>query len=381
VARGELGEEQGGTRDSSSSWTVGRCSAVTSPGKKAVGARLRAVREAPPYWSRTAMAQRLREAAAPGERAALPGVRSLATMIKQWEAGKFVPRPDYRALYATATGRTEHDLFGTYPPGPGDCWRRDGVTPDDTERLTLAALRPARLDTAVLDALAVVLAGQRRLEDALGAAALLVPVAAQLDTLTTMLKDAGGPHRRGLGRIVAEWTVYAGWLNAALRRDGQAIRLFGDGEELADEFGDGTLAAIATSFRGYVARQQGRPRGVVRASMAALATPGGHPVQATFDRLQAAQGYAALGEADRARRLLDEAAGRAADDIEPPPPVYWYSRPFFDLNIGVAWLGIGDCSDAAALLAEGLDGIPPDQAGAEWLGEYRDALATAREQA
>ncbi|MFA1541458.1 hypothetical protein [Actinomadura monticuli] len=196
-----------------------------------------------------------------------------------------------------------------------------------------------------------------------------------------MLKDARGPQRRGLGRIVAEWTVYAGWLNAALRRDGRAITLFGDGEELADEFGDGTLAAIATSFRGYVARQQGRFRGVVRASMAALATPGGHPVQATFDRLQAAQGYAALGEADRARRLLDEAADRAADDIEPPPPVYWYSRPFFDLNIGVAWLGIGDCSDAAALLAEGLDGIPSDQAGAEWLDEYRAALATAREHA
>ncbi|GAA1877907.1 hypothetical protein [Actinomadura bangladeshensis] len=148
---------------------------------------------------------------------------------------------------------------------------------------------------------------------------------------------------------------------------------------MADEFGDGTVAGIATSFRGYVARQQGRPRGVMRASMAALATPGGHPVQATFDRLRAAQGYAALGEADRARRFLDEAANRAADDIDPPPPVYWYSRPFFALNIGVTQLGIGDHSNAAALLAEGLDGIPPDQADAEWLGEYRVALARARD--
>lgn len=255
------------------------------------------------------------------------------------------------------------------------------VNLDDAERVTQAAERPARLDTATLDALETVLSGQRRLEDAIGAAALLRPVTGQLDAITGMLGEARGPLARRLGRIVAEWTVYAGWLNAALRRDGRALELLARGEELADEFDDGTIAAIATSFRGYVARQQGRPRAVVRASMAAMATPGGHPVQATFDRLQAAQGYATLGEAERARRLLDEAASRAADEVEPPPPVYWYSRPFFDLNIGVVLLGIGEHSDAAALLAEGLDGIPADQAGAEWLGEYRAALEEARDRA
>ncbi|MFB4305263.1 hypothetical protein [Actinomadura sp. GTD37] len=64
----------------------------------------------------------------------------------------------------------------------------------------------------MLEALAIVLAGQRRLEDALGAAAVLAPVSTQLGALTTMLKDAGGPLRPRLGRLVAEWTVYAGWL-------------------------------------------------------------------------------------------------------------------------------------------------------------------------
>lgn len=271
------------------------------------------------------------------------------------------------------------ELAALRDPSP---WVLDeAVSLDDRGRLAAAIERPARLDMATLDVLSTVLTGQRRREDVIGPAALLRPTAAQLAALTAALPDVRGPLRRRFGRIVAEWTVYAGWLNAALRRDEQAVALFVQGEDLADEFEDGTVAAIATSFRGYVARMQGRPRAVVRASMAAMATPGGHPVQATFDRLQAAQGYAEIGEAERARRLLDEAADRAAADLEPPPAVYWYSRPFFDLNIGVVQLGIGEYSDAAALLAEGLDGIPDDQAGAEWLGEYRDALSEARDRA
>lgn len=255
------------------------------------------------------------------------------------------------------------------------------VNLDDRDRLAAVEQRPTRLDAAALDTLATVLAGQRRLEDVLGPAALLRPVAGQLDTLTAMLGDVRGPLRDRFGRLVAEWTTFTGWLNAALRRDGQALDLFGRAEDLADDFDDGTVAATATSFCGYVARQQGRPRAVVRSAMAAMATPGGHSVQATFDRLQAAQGYAALGDEERARRLLDEAAERAADGVEPPPIVYWYSEPFFDLNIGIVLHGIGEHADAAALLADGLDGIPPDQAAAEWLGEYRDALDEARERA
>ncbi|WP_131742357.1 hypothetical protein [Actinomadura roseirufa] len=306
-------------------------------------------------------------------------------MIKQWEAGKYVPRPNYRALYAKATGKSEEELFGDHPPAHGVLWRPSSpdraVTLDDSDRLTAVSQRSARLDVTALEALASILAGQRRLEDAVGPAVLLGPVTGQLDVIAGMLREARGPLRMRLGRVAAEWSVFAGWLNAALRRDVQALALFGEGEELADEFEDGTVAAIATSFRGYVARKQGRPRAVVRASMAALATPGGHPVQRIFDELQAAQGYAALGEAERARRLLDDAAERAADDVEPPPPVYWYGPSFFQLNIGMAHRDLGGYSDAAALLSSGLGGIPADQAGAEWLGEYKDALAEARERA
>jgi hypothetical protein len=106
--------------------------------------------------------------------------------------------------------------------------------------------------------------------------------------------------------------------------------------------------------------------------------PGGHPVPHIFDQLQAAQGYAALGEVEHARRLLDSAAERTAHGVRPPPPVYWYSEPFFQIDIGVAQLEIGAYADAAALLDAGLRGMPADQAGAEWLNEYRQALERAR---
>ncbi|WP_037559389.1 hypothetical protein [Spirillospora albida] len=80
--------------------------------KQAIGARLRAVREAPPRWSRSGLARLLREAADPRDRDGMPHVPSLADMIKQWEAGRYVPEPRYRVLYAKVTGRTEGELFG-----------------------------------------------------------------------------------------------------------------------------------------------------------------------------------------------------------------------------------------------------------------------------
>ena len=77
--------------------------------------------------------------------------------------------------------------------------------------------------------------------------------------------------------LIAEWMSFVGWLHTAVRKDSRALALFADAEDLADEAGDGTIAATAASFRGYLARLQGRPRGAIRASAAALAIPGADP--------------------------------------------------------------------------------------------------------
>lgn len=259
--------------------------------------------------------------------------------------------------------------------------QRGGLNPSDAARVSEAERAPVRVDAATVAALERVLAGQRRLEDMVGPAALLAPMAAQLATLTGMVRHATGPHRGPFLRVVAEWTCFTGWLHAAVRSDARALELLGQAEELADEVGDGTVAAISTSFRGYVARQQGRPVAVVRASAAALAVPGAHGTQRLFDRLQAAQGYAVLGERDRARRLLDEAAGGVDTAGDPPPAVYWYTAPFFRLNIGMAAGLLGEHRDAAALLRDGLSGLPCEQQGAQWVDEYRTALRGAESRA
>ncbi|GAA2398415.1 hypothetical protein GCM10010191_01420 [Actinomadura vinacea] len=97
--------------------------------------------------------------------------------------------------------------------------------------------------------------------------------------------------------------------------------------------------------------------------------------------MQAAQAHAALGETDQARRLLGTAAESAAERIEPPPPVYWYSEPFFQLNIGIVQNKIGDYRDAADLLGDAPSRMPADQRDAEWLKEYKGAYARPRERA
>jgi tetratricopeptide (TPR) repeat protein len=265
-----------------------------------------------------------------------------------------------------------------YPPSAGN---QNGLTPDDQDRLNGVIRRPSRLDAATVENLSQVLTGQRRAEDALGPEAILAPMALQLSTIREVLRDASGPHREALARLVAEWTSFVGWLHTAVRKDSDALALFADAEDLADDVGDGTIAATAASFRGYLARLQDRPRSAIRASAAALATPGAHPTQHTFDILQTAQAYADLGDKKEAQRFLAKASDLATTAGEPPDSVYWYTEPFFRLNIGLAQLGIGQYREAADSLRSGIEDIPADQRDAEWMNKYRQALAYASERA
>ncbi|MFE7624298.1 hypothetical protein [Streptomyces sp. NPDC057509] len=237
---------------------------------------------------------------------------------------------------------------------------------------------PSRLDGRTVEALADVLAAQRRLDDAIGPTAVLPGTQAQADTVRELLRGARGPHRDALADVVAEWVQFEGWLHASARNDARALVLLDEALELADEAESGTLAAQALNFRGYVARQQGRPRAVARWFSAAYHTPGAHPAQRTGDAAQAAHGYAELGQTGEARRLLEEAAGLAdAAADQPPGTAYWLTPVFQRLNLGLAHLGLGEHSDAAEHLRAGLAGLPADQQGAEWSVEYRDALVVA----
>lgn len=250
------------------------------------------------------------------------------------------------------------------------------ATSDDLARLT-NSLKTSRIDGGVIDTFRRALAAQRQLEDTIGPRAVLPAMRGQMGTIRKLAREARGKHHQAFLAVAAEWTQYTGWLSAAIRRDERAIDYLSRAEEQADEADDPTIAAIAVSFKGYVARQRGSFRGVVRHAMAALHTPGVHPAQICFDLLQAAQGYAELGERKQALKLLDQASARAERNITPPPSLYWYQPPFFRMNIGMVYLSLGEQGTARDYLTAGLAGLPEDQQRAEWTTEYRDALKSA----
>ncbi|MFD0772540.1 helix-turn-helix domain-containing protein [Streptomonospora algeriensis] len=251
---------------------------------------------------------------------------------------------------------------------------------DDRGRIAHSAAEPARVDLGTVHALADVLAAQRRLDDTLPATAMLPSTSAQWETVERLARDARGPHADALREVAAEWVQFVGWLHAEARNDADAVRWLAEAEERADEVGSGELAAQAANFKGYLARRQGRPRAIVRWFSAAYYTPGAAPLQRVGDAVQAAHGYALLGERDAARRLLGEASDLvdAAGDTEAPGTAYWLSPTFSRMGMGLVHLALGEYAEAAANLRAGLDGLPSEQRYAEWSREYRDALEEAR---
>jgi transcriptional regulator with XRE-family HTH domain len=254
------------------------------------------------------------------------------------------------------------------------------LTPDDRDRIRHHVAYPSRVDGTTVQALADVLAAQRRLDDTLGPNLIIPATLAQMEMVTGMVPEARGAHRDELVKVAAEYVQFAGWLHAETRRDREAAHLLTDAEELADEADDGTLSAQVANFRGYLARQRGNARGVVRWFLAEHNTPGAHIAQRVGAAAQAAQGYALLGKRDEALRLLD-VAGNLIDVAareEPPGTAYWLTPTFHHLNFGLAHLALSDYPAALDHFASGLGGLPEDQQSAEWTAEYRAAREAAR---
>ncbi|MGW1614476.1 helix-turn-helix domain-containing protein [Streptomyces sp. NPDC002285] len=254
---------------------------------------------------------------------------------------------------------------------------------DDESRVAKTAGQPSRLDAGTVDALAGVLAAYRRLDDAVKPESVIPATVAQMREVTRMLKGARGPHRDSLAAVASEFVQFAGWMFAQTREDDQAVRYLNDALELADEISNGTLAAQALNFKGYIARQQGRPQGIARWFACAATTPGAHPAQRIGDYLQAAAGLAQLGERDAAlrtvedaERLMDKAAA-----LPPPDTAYWLTPSFNRLNMGLCTLALGRYSEAADHLRTGLAGLPDELRDAPWSWEHKDALQRALEAA
>ncbi|MFG1839117.1 multiprotein-bridging factor 1 family protein [Micromonospora sp. NPDC049175] len=253
------------------------------------------------------------------------------------------------------------------------------TTPDDAQRLAHVIAHPTRLDAASVHLLADVLAAQRRLDDVLPAPMMLPWSVPQWRSVQSLATAARGPAAAELHTVAAEWTQFVGWLHAEARNDADAVRVLDEATAQADAVASGPLAAQALNFRGYLERQRGNPRGIVRYFLAAYHTPDASLLQRIGDAVQAAHGYALLGDQPAAVRLLGEASDltTAAESAAPPATAYWLSPTFSRMGLGLAYLALGDRVAAVDNLRAGLAGLPADQRDAEWTQEYRQALVSA----
>lgn len=252
----------------------------------------------------------------------------------------------------------------------------------DRERLLWVAGHPRRLDRATIDSLALVLAEQRRLEDALGAASLVRVVDAQMATIVRLVTEVpDGPRRRRLVDVAGQWAQFAGWLHATTTDYVGGRRWYMRALEWATEADDSDLASTVLSMRGHMAWVQGAYDRMVALSQAAAWQPVSPGVRAVAIQ-QEARGLALLGDAEGADRRLDQAetlALRAAENPAGEPDwMYFYDPHFFRLQRGLADRYLGRHDRAIERLTSGLAAVPAEIRASDWIAWYVLQLALAR---
>jgi transcriptional regulator with XRE-family HTH domain len=252
-------------------------------------------------------------------------------------------------------------------------------TPDDEQRLMAAAQTPRKHDPGVVDALAAVLADQRRTEDLLGSAPLIQPVKAQLGVVETLAIEAHGDLRLRVVDIAAQWAQFLAWLHASIGDLRKADQMYDRAIVWAAEVGNADMVATAFNMKGHAAWLAGKVGPMLGLSQAAQrhrTTPGVRALAAQ----QEARAHAILGDADMTDRKLDEAhtlTVAAAEHADAEPPwTYFFNPDMFALQRARAYLYLPDRQTAAVeLLTTGIAALPAEVRGSEWLAFYLVDLA------
>ena len=298
------------------------------PWRVELGARLRAERE-DRGWSRSALAGRLRGTPSGG---ALPEVRQLVDMIRQWERGDHAPGVDYQRRYCQVFGMDELALFGvgaasSAPVAQGSLV--SGVVPFNG-----VALGGSGGSTSAEDLSARVHA-LRLADDVLAGGDLLEPAFRELEAAVRAKRS--GSHAgdeaegRALLRVIGEFAQIAGWVASDAGQYDRAASTYQLGISAAREAGDGTLESNLVGSLAYQVANVGDPAEAVSLAAGALAAvdPAG-PSRAralAWDRL--AWAHAKSGDAQAAMRALGEAGEALAspsDAGDEPAYLYWVNE-------------------------------------------------------
>jgi transcriptional regulator with XRE-family HTH domain len=234
----------------------------------------------------------------------------------------------------------------------------------------------ARLSREALTSPGTVLAAQRRLEDTIGAAPLIVPTGAQLRHVTNMIIDARGRLRREALAVGQQWAQFAAWLRIATGDYPDAERCLDRASDWALEIDDPNMISTVLNLRGYVAWKLGRYGAMLSLSEAAQRDRRATPGLMAIACQQEARAHALLGDAEATDRKLDHAieCAQAADPRAEPPWVYFYGVDYLRLQRGRAYRYLGRRTKAAELLSAGLDALPVEMRGSEWAQSYVNDL-------
>ncbi|MFY1615769.1 helix-turn-helix domain-containing protein [Micromonospora sp. WMMD736] len=262
-------------------------------------------------------------------------------------------------------------------------------TPRGDDRLAYVTAHRGRVDRATVDALAGLLAGYRRLEDAIGAAAITQPVRDHFDTVTSLLRDAPDGVRHRMVDLAGQWAQFAGWLSLAQGQERAATAWNARALQWAEEAGNGDLVATVLSFQGYQAECRHELPTMIRLSQEARRDQSVNAALRAYCAGQEARGLAMAGaEATAVTDRLSEASDLSAQAAEEPlsPWGYWYTPSFFAIQQGSVLRHLGATDSrandrAVELLTAGVAGVNEEAGNAEWHGHNLIHLAVAQAQA
>ncbi|MGA6208799.1 helix-turn-helix domain-containing protein [Nocardia testacea] len=240
----------------------------------------------------------------------------------------------------------------------------------DLGRLTTVARSAASVDAGALSDVAVMLSATRRIEDATGALAVLPAVRGMATMSEEFAQSARTAHYAAASALASEVTQYRGWLEHAVGADTAARRSLSTAVDLAAGSGDPDRLVHSLGFAGYVAwSATGDYPEVIALSDAALAVRGAHPVVVAYARMRRAELLAARGEAREARIALADAdaATDAADGVEPPEAMYWWTPGFGAVQRAGVLSLLGDTARAIGEATDGLAEMPVEHLRTEWL--------------
>jgi len=189
-------------------------------------------------------------------------------------------------------------------------WRSPGLngtfSADEEERLALAVQRPSRIYVAAVDSLAAVLAAQRELEDRIGSAPMLAPVAAQVTATGRLVSETPARLQERVLDVAAQYGYLLGWLHESTGQLPQAVALYDRSLGQATEAGDANL--VSEHLGAADPRYNAKAIEVIGSGVATLdATAQGSEWGATY-LLHLARAHMQDGDAEHAAAVLAKAA-------------------------------------------------------------------------